>query len=322
MRRSEKVRAQSGGFTLIELIVVIAIIAILAGLLLQVIVKVRENIPRVQTKHEISQIGVSIEQFKTTYGVPYIPPYLIVSSNYNQYPGSVAMNDSRIYMSKVWAKGVSAGLTNWPLVDSPLDGNQVLVFLLGGMPPNRQGWYDSQTNPFQIPPDGSKAKGPFFEFKTDRIDANGHYLDPYGNPYFYFSARNGGDYDYFGKIYYDIAPDMTPNPDPARAGGLLAGMTRDGGYGSGQLYVQPFRSALDGKYLNPSTYQLISAGRNNIAGRGSPCTQWSAAPPLWSARTCMSYMLFEEGLGDYAPGAAGGDDIANFGSTTILGGGK
>lgn len=321
MRRKEQVQTQSGGYTLIELLVVIAIIALLAGLLLTVIVQVRGKVPQVQTKNEMGQIGLAIGQFNTTYGTSYIPSALYLTNDYSLSPTSPALNDSRQYISKVWAKALVNGMTQMPSAyNGPLDGNQVLVLLLGGLPP-RQGWFDSQTNPFQVPPDGSKAKGPFFEFKTDRINANGHYLDFSGNPYFYFSSRNGNDYDYFGKLYYDIAPDGSTNPDPYR----VFGITREGGYGAGQLSVQPLRSAFDKKYLNPNSYQLISAGKNGIAGRGSPCSSpaaWGPAAAPWPSKICQSYIYFEEGVDDYGPGAAGGDDIGNFGVGATLGGGR
>jgi len=62
MRRSGTIRRPAAGFTLVELIVVIGIISLLVGLLLAAISKARDAGPRAQTKAEIGQLGVAIEQ--------------------------------------------------------------------------------------------------------------------------------------------------------------------------------------------------------------------------------------------------------------------
>jgi hypothetical protein len=134
---------------------------------------------------------------------------------------------------------------------------------------NRQG------NVCLPPASGAQAKGPFFNFKTDRIDSNGHYLDHYGTPYYYFSSKNGNDYAAFG-IY---RPALNPSNQPR-------GFTNTGGYGG----MEPFRGA-DGKYLNADSFQIISAGRDKFPGPGG---------------------VYQAGVGDYGPAAQGGDDLANF----------
>lgn len=329
MQRTGTNRRRSA-FTLIELIVVIGIIVILAGLLLSAITKVRETIPRVRTKDEIGQMSLAVESFKSTYQVQYIPTCLWITNDYSASTASPALLDSRQYVSRVWPKAMftnpmtgASGQTTWqgdgtlwPAGARPLDGNQVLVFLLGGM--GRQGFHQSPNNPFQVPVDGSAAKGPFFNFKLDRIDNDGHYHDFYWdgqNPssavYYYFSSFAGSDYDYFGKKYYDRAPDGSQNPDPGRIGGI----TREGGYGNpnANTLVAPLRG-LDGRYLNPNGFQIISAGRDNLPGRGSPCNPaaWTPNNVPWPMRICQQYQLYDPGINDYSPGNVGGDDLSNF----------
>lgn len=56
------------GFTLVELLTVIAIIGVLMGLLFPVIGSVQENARKLQAKNDIGQVGVAIKAFVTEYG--------------------------------------------------------------------------------------------------------------------------------------------------------------------------------------------------------------------------------------------------------------
>jgi prepilin-type N-terminal cleavage/methylation domain-containing protein len=345
MQRLDVIRRR-GGFTLIELLVVIGIITLLVGLLLPAIHKIREAAMRAKTKSEIGELGNAVEQFKSTYDVKYIPTAFILSSNYSQNPAQpplpnnaaslAALNESRVYYSKVWPKGflndptqpLLKGYTplppnslplvpNGPALNIPLDGNQALLFFLGGIPPsdnrwpspyfqgNRTGFYDSPTNPFyykngvcNAPDNGSVAKGPFYNFRLDRIDTNGHYHDPYwdgqsqtSSIYYYFSSRNGNDYDYFGAYQ----PVLNP-------GSQKYGFSVYGGYGG----MHPFRG-LDGKYINPNGFQIVSPGRDTLPGPGG------------YDEDTLQATLYDPGVGKYSPGGPGGDDISNF-ATGPLGG--
>jgi len=322
MRRSETIRRSAAGFTLVELIVVIGIISLLIGLLLAAIAKAREAEPRAQTKAEIGQLGVAIEQFKSTYDVKYIPSGLVLTTQGNFTPAVPAYAESRDFIAKVWPKAgatffqlppATDQVTGQPIPHLLLDGNMVLVFLLGGIPPgpdpsnsesfttapppgtfgypfppyfkgNHSGFYNTATAPLNqnngyAAVSGDQAKGPFFDFKADRLKG-GNYYDPYGYPYIYLSSKNGNDYNVFGNAFgqqlpppYVRIPTYQPN----------------GGWGPGSG-VAPF-VGLDGKFINPNGFQIISAGKDKQFGRGG---------------------VFDPGVGDYSPGAQGGDDISNF----------
>lgn len=72
MRHDTRNRAGSAGFTLTELLVVIAVIGILAGLIFGAVPKVMERAKTNSTRALIHSIDVGLEAFKTDFGhLPY-----------------------------------------------------------------------------------------------------------------------------------------------------------------------------------------------------------------------------------------------------------
>ena len=60
------------GFTMLELMIVIAIIAILIALLLPAVQSARENARRVQCQNNLTQMGIALQHYNQTFGV--LPP--------------------------------------------------------------------------------------------------------------------------------------------------------------------------------------------------------------------------------------------------------
>src|SRR4051794_20959576 len=83
MRRVHHPRSARGGFTLVELLVVITIIAILVALTSAAVMSAFGRGADVQARNELSQITTGAQAFKTQFAVQYVPDRLTLPPAYD-----------------------------------------------------------------------------------------------------------------------------------------------------------------------------------------------------------------------------------------------
>ena len=145
--KSQRTRCRCG-FTLIELMVSVAIIMILIALLLPAIGRAREATKRAKARQHIKGLETALRAYY---------------DEYRQWPGNLN------------------GYGNWPgdkmFVEANINGIQMwkpYVDLFGGEDVNGE-------NPKLIP---------FFEIPAQDLDAQGKFLDPWGQPYKFMADYN------------------------------------------------------------------------------------------------------------------------------------
>ena len=371
-------------FTLIELLVVILIIAILAGLITIASFRGLKSANRVKVRNDITQLGESIENFKAKFGV-YPPSRIKLSEtgasppvggqgyDLSLNPATGQPNNPLDYASvqflrRLWPR-INWSSTNtppspgtpWTGIDwngdglqSPdviLEGEQCLVFFLGGIPtplttqspvPTCTGFSTNPQNPaFQVLSGGDTIQ-PFYEFDTSRLttlqglnitptayvySAGGAappvspfhyvYLDTYlAKPYAYFGT--GGNRNGYNPYASQLLVPMTGCTTPLQTSDCMS------------LGVWPYAGTqlASGavQYLNPNTFQIISAGEDGVFGRGTdlnpnpfPCTG-TVPTPFWTLALAGNTTATSVSWDYTTPtpnGTAGLDDLASFYDSTL-----
>ncbi len=244
-------RFRRAGFTLVELMIVMSIIALLIGLLVPVLAHVRQNATIVQVRTEIDGFTGSITQFKSKFGIE--PPSRITI--YNNAAGWKSDPRSTQLIRKIFPQfnfagsgGLPAGLS-YPVT---LDGPECLVFFLGGVQDSSGALIGFSNNPaLPFLTSGKSRIGPYFSFDLGRLqDADGdkfvEYRDPISGqsePFIYLSSYDGAGYN---------TADL----------GTLSGGTSPARMAN--IYVQ----SSGGAAWKPKSFQIISPGFDFAYGPG------------------------------------------------------
>jgi len=324
-----KSRSRNSAFTLVELLIVIAIIGILASLATVGVMKALDRGKSVSARLEIGQLEAGISAAKTDLGnVEVLPSILKLYRSKSAFetaansinlgtlqPLDPIAKSSWMFLTKAFGKtisgesdGTSADVLEWFGADRntttgvlisqagsywpgntanpvTLQGMEVLVFLLGGIPAfdnaaNKvtfQGFSSARLNPCEVKPNSNlKRKGPYYEFDTTRIGWTK--LNNYTAGVYAYKNPYDGYYAYFASPDYKT---FSNNP-----------MVFNG------ISLYPFRTGTGlNPYINPKTFQIISQGKDQTFGAGG---------------------IYAAGAGDYTLGGVGYDDMANF-APDILG---
>lgn len=274
--------AGRAGFTLIEILVVIAIIGILISLLLVGVMGFLGKGPEMVTRNDITQLNNQMQKFKTDYKLPNYPPdQLKLCMNYTDYNLAVALDQqSVLFISQMFpqfgpAKWVG---TQWagPGVTLPktgviLEGDQVLVFCLGGPPAGANtpalmgGWSKIPTDPVNAGNVAPTDRVNYFNFNAGNLKLVS--LTPTG------AARNNTADAYFPS--YIDGYNKTPYV-------YFSSGVRPNGYSgaANSLGVSAYwAQAHPQQFQNPNTFQIISAGLDGQFGPGGIVWPAAVAPP-------------------------------------------
>lgn len=286
-----------GGFTMIELMVVIMIIAALAGLLLPAIRAARLNAQVAEARQEISQLEAAIADFKAEFGQN--PPSTIQlfetgspSAQSGWYTNTPLARKSRATIRALWPKfnfAANPGVDlngNGSYGDSfILKGDQCLVFFLGGRRSLSNGaligFSTNSTNPFYVPPAGTPQGtrvGPFFQFDPTRVKTaipGLTYTAPLTNfpvyvdtlpsqirPYIYASSYNG-----LGYQEYIASASSWSDGDLDTAATLAE---NSNGMSAYRIAIKANATAPEKAAWLPNKFQIISPGFDNKYGLGGP----------------------------------------------------
>ena len=270
------------GFTLLELMIVIVIIAILAAFLLPAIGGVRRRAVVAQVRSEISSIESAITNFRQEFGIE--PPGSIrLYATGSLWTTPVTGRDeeirirSRAYIRQLWPQfdfSTAGGADPFPGSATQLDlnGAECLVFFLGGVRSSAGGAIGFSKNPSTpFSSAGSNRLKPFFDFIPSRFvdmdqDGMNEYVDPIANqkaPYLYFDSNDGKNYETWND------GTKTCNVDCYHDGFLNATSIGTTGWTTGNWMLRCYYTdtSLTTPYM-AKKFQIISPGFGGISASG------------------------------------------------------
>ncbi|MGA2059071.1 MAG: type II secretion system protein [Thermoguttaceae bacterium] len=261
-------RNRGGGFTLVEMLVVLVIIAILAGLISAVAYRgiARAKVARIGM--EISQLSQALNNYKTQFG-EYPPDFSDMSANGQALVLRHIASAFPRFTVSTWANLRTEILnTTNPQVDIniiTLNPSTALRFWLGGMSDAQGrpiGFSKDPAHPFDNTT--SSRIGPFFEFDPGRLPLQptselGKYyakgvIPGTGQPYIYLRAELG-------------------QPDPNKPGQTEQKREYFNYTGTGYTFKQgatsgakPYWDQRNMGWVNPDSFQILCCGLDGKFG--------------------------------------------------------
>ena len=283
--------ARRSGFTLVELLVAITVIAILVGMLSAAVIPAWTRAKETAIITQMKQVEMAIEEFKNDFG--FYPPSF-VTIHFDNTGTARPANDSKAlilrYLNRIapnhreGAGAVGSRTIDqwWDAVGQYIehDHGDDLVFWLSGLSKNAQYPLSNDNDLATSVPvafnDRTIGRMDYFDFPSNQLDEHGvtaHFKQQTGNaPSWTYidnnSYNNGTTYDGYHVLNSMVSPSVKV-------------------------------------YENPNSFQLVCAGMDKQIGLAS--TQWAE-------QTAVGY----EGLiniidqGNGKPGTRQSDNICNF----------
>jgi prepilin-type N-terminal cleavage/methylation domain-containing protein len=192
-------RRPRAGFTIVELLTVIAIIAILAAMLLPVLAAAKRHAQKVQARLEISQIVSAIEKYDSDYGRFPVssgtPTSAQTLAGTNDFTYGGALHDAAgnptenvyitqynptVMMTNQEVIAILMSVTNYP------NGQPVLPNMNYQKNPQQTIYLNPKMSGYNPVPPQYPAPG--------GVDVTGVYRDPWGNPYIITMDLNYDEY--------------------------------------------------------------------------------------------------------------------------------
>lgn len=262
-----------GAFTLVEMLVVITIIGILAGLITAAAAKARTAARKAQIKTEISQLAMALEKYKTEHGE--YPPAPTGQMTQAQVIAILDRHILKVFPKYDYrAKGTPSAQfqddlqQNYGLNVAKMDPAASLVFWLGGLPadPTQGGWKPEgfHTDPQHPFKKGVPRTTPGFDFNLNRLSRQGSddFLRLYPR-----STTEGAPYVYFRPVYNTTTAIRTYAGmfwDPSQVS-----LPNAGAMG----FAVPYRNTgTADQWREQDKFQLISAGMDESFGAADGTT--------------------------------------------------
>jgi len=239
------------GFSLVEMLVVVAIIGILAGIITAAAQAALRAAKRAVISVEMENMAVALAAYKTEFGS--YPPCCPDDDG-----GADGVNNELILAHLRRAYPRFTGTVPAVAGATFAGPHEALHYWLAGPDVNADGvadgWSSNPTNPFDA---SASRKGPFFEFDRERLTGRQYRakgVPAAGAPYVYFSPINGS----YGSIPAAYVPCNNARPMMSHARASDPEPT---------------------EYVNPQSFQIRSAGLDGIFGTGVNFPSGADPPP-------------------------------------------
>lgn len=263
-------RRRRDAFTLVEMLMVITIIGILAGLLLVAVRGVQKAARGTATKTEISQLDMALENYRTEYGE--FPPDFVGVNSTVAADKTAARNVVLRHLRKRFPRYTIPHTTSGDQFDdfvaqvqsavsvniANISPDQALVFWIGGLPVSGSneltGFSANPQNPIQSASTTTSRTKKLFDFPVARLIVGSNGLLSYG------SATSQG-----GNFLIPVAYFMPVGDPSSSSNWYVKALT-----GPPVAGVWPYAdSQTITRWVNSGKPQLISAGLDGEFGTTS-----------------------------------------------------